>query len=100
MAQWRKIEFGTLFGWCQVLLVLGTCANMILMASSRFVAYEAKAQPKSENRLGFLATATVGEHGSLPRLLNLNLVPLARLQHRLQRPQVSKPMILADLDQR
>jgi len=48
MLQWKKTEFGTLVGWCRVLLVIGTCLTLLLMGSSGFVASEAKAQPKSE----------------------------------------------------
>ena len=48
MLRWKTTEFGALAGWCRVLLVIGTCVTVILVASSGFVAIEAKAQPNSE----------------------------------------------------
>jgi cytochrome c peroxidase len=57
MHQWKKAESGMLDGRCGVLLFMGTCMTMILMAASGFVASEAKAQPKSDKPMAPLPKA-------------------------------------------
>lgn len=51
MLQWKRSKLKLLDRLCRVLLVMGVCATMILMASFGFVANEAEAQPTSEKRM-------------------------------------------------